>query len=204
MASPLERTLATIHPFAFDPLFRVAAFPFGIRPGTCQVELVGSHINAVFGPWTVSTPLANIERAEVTGPYGWPKVIGPPHLSLPDRGLTFATNATGGVCLTFREPVAGIEPFGWIRHRGLTVTVDDPERLVAEIRDATTHVEAIERDEHAVLEARTAAELRDIARELGISKVASMKKAELIERILSDQEAARSALDRELVTSTEP
>jgi hypothetical protein len=58
------------------------------------------------------------------------KVFGPPHLSIADRGLTFATNARRGVCIRFHHPVAGIEPLGVVRHPGLTVTVDDPEGLV--------------------------------------------------------------------------
>jgi hypothetical protein len=61
------------------------------------------------------------------------KVLGPPHLSFRDRGLTFATNQERGVCVRFHEPVAGIDPRGWIRHPGLTVTVEDPEALIAAI-----------------------------------------------------------------------
>jgi hypothetical protein len=36
--------------------------------------------------------------------------IGPAHLSLADRGPTFATNPDAGLCLRFPEPVAGIDP----------------------------------------------------------------------------------------------
>jgi hypothetical protein len=198
MASPLERSLATIHRFEFTPVFRAAALPFGILPRTCRVELLGPHLIVSFGPWNISTPLDNIDGAEVTGPYGWLKVIGPPHLSLADSGLTFATNPTAGACLRFREPVPGIEPFGRVKHPALTVTVAEPDQLVADISDATAHVDDLERDERAVLEARTAAELRTLASDLGIAKVSSMKKAELIERILSNDELAGEALDHEV------
>ena len=160
MTTPLERSIASVHRFAFTPLFRVAALPFGVRPSNCTVELLGSHLTASFGPWSLSTPLENIERTEITGPYVWPKVIGPAHLSPSDLGLTFASNPDSGVCLRFRGAVPGIEPFGWVRHGGLTVTVADPQRLVADLADGEKHIDDLERDERAVLEGRTAAELR--------------------------------------------
>ena len=46
-----------------------------------------------------------------------------------DRGLTFASNGDRGVCITFHSPVPGIDPFGRIRHPGLTLTVLDVDRL---------------------------------------------------------------------------
>jgi hypothetical protein len=52
----------------------------------------------------------------------------------PDRGITFATNGDGGLCIRFIEAVTGIDPFRLIRHPGLTVTVadlDGLERLLA-------------------------------------------------------------------------
>jgi hypothetical protein len=61
---------------------------------------------------------------EITGPYSAVMTIGAPHLSLADRGLTFASNADRGVCIRFAEPVRGIEALGIIRHPALTVTVD--------------------------------------------------------------------------------
>jgi hypothetical protein len=105
------------------------------------VELTESRLIARYGSWVVETSLANVVSAEVTGPYRWWKVVGPPHLSFSDRGLSFATNAERGVCIGFREPVPGIEPTGRIRHPGLTVTVDDPEALV-EALAAHTWVQA--------------------------------------------------------------
>jgi hypothetical protein len=64
--------------------------------------------------------------------------IGPAHLSFTDRGLTMATNGDRGVCIRFREPVAGIEPTGRIRHPGLTVTVADCDGLLARLAAAGT------------------------------------------------------------------
>ena len=47
---------------------------------------------ARFGPWQVQTALDNIADVSITGPYTFVKTAGPAHLSLADRGLTFATN----------------------------------------------------------------------------------------------------------------
>ena len=122
--------------FDFDPLYRAAALPFGVTPATARVELQDGRLVARFGLWRVSTDVANVEGTEVTGPYGALKTIGPAHLSVGDRGLTFATNPRRGLCIRFRESVPGIEPTGRLRHPGLTVTVADPEGLAAALAAA--------------------------------------------------------------------
>ena len=82
-----------------------------------------------FGLWTLRTPLSNVVETSVTGPFTLHKTIGPPHISLSDRGLTFATCAVAGLCISFAEPVAAIEPIGVLRHPALTVTVADVDGL---------------------------------------------------------------------------
>lgn len=123
-----------IHSFDFHPLFRIPAALVGVRDSTSVVEVRGSWLRAGFGPWKVRTPLSNVASATVTGPYAWPKVIGPAHLSLSDRGLTFATNPDREVCISFHTPVTGLDPYGVIRHPNLTVTVAHPAAL-AELLD---------------------------------------------------------------------
>ena len=117
--------------FSFDTLHRAIGLPFGITPGTAQVEVDGDRLLARFGLWRLSTSLANVDGTEVSGPYSPFKTIGPAHLSVADRGLTFATNSRRGLCIRFREPVPGIEPTGRLRHPGLTVTVADIDGLAA-------------------------------------------------------------------------
>jgi hypothetical protein len=112
-----------------EPLSTVSRL-FGVTEKTGYVE-VGDELEIRFGPWHLTTPLSNVEKAEVTGPFHWWKVIGPAHLSLADRGVTFATSRRNAVCIRFREPVKAIDPRGLIRHPGATVTVDDPESLAA-------------------------------------------------------------------------
>jgi hypothetical protein len=115
--------------FRFDPRFRWLLRAAGVTPDNAAVTVGAGRLVARFGRWLVDTPVTNVVSAEVTGPYRWWfKVIGP-HLSLVDRGLTFGTNSEAGTCLRFRDPVAGMDPLGRIRHPGLTVTVEDPAGL---------------------------------------------------------------------------
>ena len=68
---------------------------------------VGDQVLAVqFGPWRLSTPLANITDAAVMGPYAFWKTAGPARLAITDRGLTFATNGKSGVLISFRPRFA--------------------------------------------------------------------------------------------------
>lgn len=114
--------------FAFAPLFVPFALPFGVTPMTAWVDVGAERFEIRFGPWVLRTDRANVAGAEVAGPYALPKVLGPPHLSLSDRGITFATNRRAGVCIRFHEPVRA---FPLLRHPGVTVTVDDLPGLVA-------------------------------------------------------------------------
>ncbi|MEX2329101.1 MAG: hypothetical protein WD575_05150, partial [Nitriliruptoraceae bacterium] len=88
-----------------------------------------------FGPWSLRTPLTNVERACVTGPYRWMKAIGP-RGSAVDHGVTFGTNRRGGVCILLREPVGALLGPDRLLHPGVTVTVADPGRLVAVLNSA--------------------------------------------------------------------
>lgn len=117
--------------FRFDPTYRRLAAPFGVRPSNAVVHVTDQQLDARFGPWRVRTPLANVAGTERTGPFTRPKTAGPAHLSMADRGITFATNGEAGLCIRFHEPVTGIDPFRVIRHPGLTVTVADLDGLEA-------------------------------------------------------------------------
>ena len=92
------------------------------------------HLEARFGLWRVSTPLANISDVAITGPYAFWKTAGPARLAITDRGLTFATNGDLGVLISFRTPVRGLDPLGVLRHPELTVTVADVEGLAELLR----------------------------------------------------------------------
>jgi hypothetical protein len=120
--------------FAFTPAYRLFARTFGIGPATAWVDVGDRTLDARFGPWRVSTPLANVSDVAVTGPYAWWKTAGPARLAITDRGLTFATNRDRGVLISFRTPVRGLDPLGVLHHPELTVTVADVDELAELLR----------------------------------------------------------------------
>src|SRR5512135_3315108 len=95
---------------------------FRLGPASTWVE-VGEDVLVIrFGRWRMATSLLNVVDVVVTGPYNPLTSLGP-RMSLSDRGATFGTSPSRGVCITFRRPVPGIVPFGVVRHPGVTVTV---------------------------------------------------------------------------------
>ncbi|GAA2431167.1 hypothetical protein GCM10010191_51110 [Actinomadura vinacea] len=126
-----ERQIFT---FRFTRAYRFAALPFGVTPKSARVIVTDAVIDIRFGPWRLATNLNNVaEVEEVTGPYAFLKTAGPAHLSLADRGVTFATNSEGGVCIRFRSPVPAIDPLRLVRHPAATVTVEHPRSLAARL-----------------------------------------------------------------------
>ena len=120
--------------FAFTPVYRLFARAFGIGPATAWVDVGDRSLDARFGPWRVSTPLANVSDVAVTGPYACWKTAGPARLAITDRGLTFATNRDRGVLISFRTSVRGLDPLGVLHHPELTVTVADVNELAELLR----------------------------------------------------------------------
>ncbi|HYM83059.1 MAG TPA: hypothetical protein VEY67_02770 [Candidatus Dormibacteraeota bacterium] len=101
------------------PLLRV----WGVRPETAWVELDGELV-ARFGAFTVRTPISNVVRWRIEGPWRWITAIGL-RLSVRGRDVTFGGNHRGGVRIDFRDPV----PFTFLRIPALYVTVADVEAL---------------------------------------------------------------------------
>ncbi len=130
-SSDADDPTVLVFPFATDARMRPLNRAFGVTPERAEVRVGADEVHVRFGPWSLTTRLDNIVDASVTGPYRWWKVAGPARLSLADRGVTFATSTGPGVCVRFREPMGAIDPMHVIRHPGMTVTVADPEALVA-------------------------------------------------------------------------
>ena len=128
-----ERPLIEQFEFAFDPRFRPLLALIGVTPGTAHVTLTPDRLVARFGPWTCETSISNVRDVCLMGPYRWFKAIGP-RGSFVDRGLTFGTTTRGGVCVLLREPVAGLALVGPPRHPGITLTLAEPERFAASLR----------------------------------------------------------------------
>lgn len=118
--------------FRFARPYLLAGLPFGVTPSGCHVLVSAGRVAITFGPWSADVALDNIAEVTITGPYKFIKTAGPAHLSLADRGVTFATNGDRGVCLVLRTPVRGIEPTGLLRHP--SVTVADCDGLTAALQ----------------------------------------------------------------------
>ncbi|MDQ6729625.1 MAG: hypothetical protein M3022_04820 [Actinomycetota bacterium] len=136
IAKPTQRATpeAQRFPFRFAPAYRWASLPFGVRPERAWVEIDADSLRARFGPWRLHTALTNVAAVQITGPYAFLKTAGPARLGVTDRGLTFASNGEQGVLISFRRPVAGIEPTGRLGHPELTVTVADVTGLASLVR----------------------------------------------------------------------
>ena len=107
------------------PLLRL----FGVSDGNAYVELGDQDLVARFGAFGLQTPMANVERWRIEGPWLWITAIGV-RTGL-RRDVTFGGNHQGGVRLDFREPV----PFLFYRTPALYVTVGDMEGLAAALTE---------------------------------------------------------------------
>ena len=115
--------------YAVDKRFLPVLLPFGLRSSKDGVTITDDGaVNATFGILSLRTRLDNIAGSHITGGYRWWTAIGA-RMSFVDDGLTFGTNADAGVCMHFREKVPSVLRRNG--HSALTVTVEDPEGLVA-------------------------------------------------------------------------
>ncbi|MHB1808484.1 MAG: hypothetical protein ACYCU0_04225 [Solirubrobacteraceae bacterium] len=119
----------------FDPRYRALGRLFGVTPERAWVTLNRVELAARYGPWRVRTPLSNIAGARLTGPYLLVKTAGPARLGIADRGLSFTSNGERGVELRFHRKIAGIDGLGLVKHPNLTLTVEEPERLLELLRE---------------------------------------------------------------------
>lgn len=122
-------------PYRYDGRLAPVWGPFRVWPGRQGVTLTDdSRLVAVYGPFRVDAPLSTVRDAHVTGPYRWWTAVGP-RLSMVDDGLTFGTNARVGVCIHFEPRIRRV--VGFRDHSALTVTVADPDGLLAAIESST-------------------------------------------------------------------
>jgi hypothetical protein len=111
--------------FKFQKLYLPMLAAIGVTPATAHVVVTEDRVVARFGPWLCSTPLANVTDVCQTGPYTAVKAI----------GARLSSTTEGGVCLTFEQPITGLDPLGVLRHPGLTVTVADTAGFMAAVRE---------------------------------------------------------------------
>jgi hypothetical protein len=120
---------------------------FGVKPGEARIALgdgPDGELDVRFGWAHFHTPMANVVRWQIEGPFRWITAIGI-RMSVRHRDVTFGGSHHGGVRIDFRERV------GWSLFRvpAIYVSADDLEALAAELerrgvpgRDARTRVVA--------------------------------------------------------------
>ena len=122
--------------FRFDPLTGAANYAVGVVPSRTWVEVGESELTVRFGPWTLQTPLANVESAELTDTFSMVDVAAPPHASLLSSEVTFASSTEPGARVCFRDAVPGVLPVSLVRHKSVRLTVSDPRAFVDELEAA--------------------------------------------------------------------
>jgi hypothetical protein len=100
---------------------------FGATPSTAYAE-VGDDLLIRFGWFTFRTPLANIERYRIEGPFTWIKAIGV-RMSLRHPDLSFCGSAHGGVRMDLKHRVR----WGLLRMFAVWAGTDDLDGFAAEL-----------------------------------------------------------------------
>jgi len=101
---------------------------FGVRPANAYVDLGtgDGELDARFGFYRLTTPVANLASWRIEGPWRWITAIGV-RFSIRGHDLTFGGTNRGGVRVDFRGPV-----LKWgVRVPALYLTVDDIEGFAA-------------------------------------------------------------------------
>ena len=126
-------------PIRLAAAFRLPLLAFGVigrRSAYVRIDAVGEagaagpELVARFGWFALRTPLANLERWQISGPYRWWRTIGV-RGSWGKPEVTFGGSSHGGVALFFRQP---LRRWWWYRPIAvLYVTLDDVGGLAAEL-----------------------------------------------------------------------
>lgn len=102
---------------------------FGVREGNAYVDL-GDELEARFGFFRLRTPVSNITRWRIEGPWLWLTAIGV-RRSVRHGDITFGGNHRGGVRIDFAErPRLAV-----FRPPALYVTVADMEGLATALAE---------------------------------------------------------------------
>jgi hypothetical protein len=116
------------------PIGRRSAFLlrllFGATPETAWAAVDDDTVSARFGRFSFATPLANVERYRIEGPWRWITAIGV-RRSVRHADVSFAGSPHGSVRLDLREPIR------WtvFRTPAFYVAPDDLEAFAAAVAD---------------------------------------------------------------------
>lgn len=116
-------------PIRLGPRSRPILLLFGVRSANSYVNLNGD-LRARFGFFGMRTPVENIRRWRIEGPWSWFTAIGV-RRGIFKGDITFGGNHRAGVRLDFKTPVK------WLLFRppALYVSVDDLEGFAAALAE---------------------------------------------------------------------
>ena len=100
---------------------------FTATPETAYAE-IGEDLLIRFGRFRFRTPLSNVERYRIEGPFTWIKAIGV-RMSIRDHDVSFCGSAHGAVRMDVRTTVK----WGPIRVPAVWAGADDLDGLAAEL-----------------------------------------------------------------------
>jgi hypothetical protein len=122
---------AVAFPIRIQPNLKPLLLLFGVHDdGRAAVRLADGVFTARFGRFELRTPLANIERWDITGPYKAWRAFGV-RRSMGTHDLSFGGSAHGGLRVHFRHPVRAAR----LANTELYVTVDDLDGLAAALTE---------------------------------------------------------------------
>src|SRR5262245_41758100 len=101
---------------------------FGVTPDTAWAAVADETVSARFGRSSFSTPIGNVERWRIEGPWLWITAIGV-RLSVRHRDVSFSGSPRGGVRIDVRERV----PWLAFRVPAFYVGVEDLDGFAAEL-----------------------------------------------------------------------
>jgi hypothetical protein len=122
---------AIAFPIRIQPNLKPLLLLFGVSDdGRAVVRLADGSFTATFGRFELRTPLANIERWDISGPYKSWRAFGV-RRSMGTHDLSFGGSAHGGLRVHFRQPVRAAR----LTNTELYVSVDDLEGLAAALTE---------------------------------------------------------------------
>ena len=119
--------MATRFPIRIGRRSRPIVRLFTATPATAYAE-VGDDVEIRFGRFRIRTPVANIERYRVEGPFTWIKAIGV-RRSVVAGDVSFCGSAHGAVRMDVRQPI----PWGPFHVPAIWAGADDLDGLAAEL-----------------------------------------------------------------------
>jgi hypothetical protein len=114
-------------PIRLDPRYRWYLAIFGANESTAWVDVDDERLEARFGWSHLSTPISNITRWSIEGPWSSLTALGVRRGNFSGGDITFGGSAQGGVRVDLRRP----EKFFFLRPPAYYLTVDDLDGLAA-------------------------------------------------------------------------